>query len=1240
MSKETPKSELDRLIPPEIKNDEFYAAIQKIVRAEDINTILEIGSSSGEGSTEAFVNGIRENPNKPTLFCLEVSKTRFAELQKRYAKDYFVKCYNLSSVFLEEFPKENEIISFYNSNRTALNNYPLEQVLGWLRQDIEYVKNAGVPDKGIEKIKQENEIDCFDIVLIDGSEFTGEAELDEVYGAKYIFLDDINSYKNNRNFQRLINDSSYTLIGGNLQVRNGYAIFKEKIVQPASYTTIQTAVEVIEGFMIPGQEEYLFKKVKLLPEDAVIVEIGSYKGRSTIAMAMACIGTRRKIYCIDTWDGNDSDFPDRNFFETWQRNVQKNGVGQYVVPLQGFSHEILNRWHKLTNDSEVDFIFIDGSHQYLDVLQDFQMSFPLVKNRGWIAFHDVIHTWPGSEKVWKNIAKYYLSNHEYSSSLACGQKDNSLVLSSFQLPVHFFTIVLNGEPFIRYHIEIFKQLPFKWHWHIVEGVADLKHDTAWSSKLGGHISDEIHRNGCSKDGTTEYLDELVRQYPENITVYRKPEGVFWDGKVEMVNAPLENIHEECLVWQVDVDELWTVEQLCTGRHMFISNPEKTAAFYWCWYFVGENLLISTRNCYAENPQQDWLRTWRFKPGMMWAAHEPPVLIEPLPDNQWRNVAEINPFVHEESEERGLIFQHFAYATPEQLKFKEQYYGYQNAVSRWKALQEQTIFPVLLRQYFSWVQDATMIDTAESCGIVPIAQKEKDSHTWKFVQIDTLQKQSVKLKPLIVVDGVFFQLYQTGIARVWKSLLEEWVEHSFAEHIVVLDRAGTAPEIPGIRYRAVPPYDYGRTDCDREMLQQVCYEEDADLFISTYYTTPLSTPSVFITYDMIPEVMGWDLNHPMWREKHHAIQQASTYISISENTARDLVNFFPDISLESVTVAPCGVKSHFFPASIEEVNSFRGNYGISKPYFLLVGTGGGYKNTSLFFQAFAQLYSKQGFDIVCTGSGSLLAPELRAYSSGSVVHMLQLTDEELRAAYSGAMALVYPSKYEGFGLPILEAMACRCPVITCPNASIPEVAGEAALYVNDDDINELTNALCDVQKPDVRKSLIAAGLKQAKKFSWSKMMKIVNSALIEATLLPLNLKDINLIIFPDWFQPEESLGVELEQVIRVIATHPDRSLMTLLVDSSAISEDDANMLLSSVAMNLLMQEDLDVSEGPEISLLGQLSEIQWNSLLPHLHGRIVLEKENEQAITYFKAESIPTCDLDSFQNRETGSFFLN
>ncbi|BAT55078.1 Glycosyl transferase, group 1 [Nostoc sp. NIES-3756] len=1242
MNNKITNSELNRLISPEIHNDDFYTAILQITSQEEIKTILEIGSSSGEGSTQAFFTGIRQNLHKPILFCMEVSKVRFNELNNKYKNEDFVKVYNTSSVPIESFADKQEVIDFYNTTNNNLKLYPLERILDWLKQDIDYVQELGYSGNGINRIKQENGIDYFDLVLIDGSEFTGTAELNEIYGAKYILLDDINTFKNYNNFYKLLKDKNYILIECNHKVRNGYAVFKHRSIAPVSYETLHNAVASVEGFMIPGQEEYLFNKVKSLPEDAVIVEIGSFKGRSTVAMGYACIGTNRKIYAIDTWDGNDSDFAERQFFEIWQQNIEANGIEEYVIPIRGYSHEILAQWQNLTNGKSIDFIFIDGSHQYLDVLKDFEMSFPLVKDGGWMAFHDVIETWPGSERAWHKTAKYFLANHEYSSSLACGQKILSATnSSSVTIPIHFFTIVLNGQPFIRYHIDVFKQLPFKWHWHIVEGVADLKHDTSWSVKLGGYISDEIHKNGLSCDGTTEYINELLALYPENITVYRKPEGVFWDGKKEMVNAPLTNIQEECLLWQVDVDELWTLEQICTSREIFINNPDKTAAFYWCWYFVGEKLIISTRNCYAQNPQQEWLRTWRFKPGYIWAAHEPPILVEPLADGQYRSVASTNPFLHQETEAHGLIFQHFAYVTEEQLSFKEKYYGYKNAVVRWKELQKNNRFPVFLREYFPWVTDETQVDISHQQGIVQIAQKFNEN--WRFLRSEELEEQIAKIyktSPIIVVDGVFFQLYQTGIARVWKSLLEEWANSAFGKHIVVLDRASTAPKIPGIRYRNVGNYDYNNTEADKQILQQICNEEGSDLFISSYYTTPITTPSIFMAHDMIPELFNWNLNHPMWREKHYGIRHAAAYIAVSQNTAKDLVKCFPDIPVESITIAKNGVDHRIFkPCSQERITSFKNKYGINKPYFLLVGVGNGYKNSLLFFQAFSELTSSYGFDIVCTGSGGVLAPECRKYTSGSAVYMLQLSDEELAIAYSGAVALVYPSKYEGFGMPIAEAMACGCPVITCPNASIPEVAGEAAIYIKDDDIDGLANALCEVQKPTARQSLITAGLAQAQNFSWTKMADIVSSALIDATLLPLNLKEINLIIFPDWSVSEESISEELAQVIRTLATHTDSHKTTLLIDTTDISGEDAELFLSSVTMNLLMEEDLDLTDSLEISLVLNLADIQWKTLLPRIRGRIILQNENQQALIPVKADTLASYPLITFSQEQDKEFFF-
>lgn len=139
---------------------------------------------------------------------------------------------------------------------------------------------------------------------------------------------------------------------------------------------------------------------------------------------------------------------------------------------------------------------------------------------------------------------------------------------------------------------------------------------------------------------------------------------------------------------------------------------------------------------------------------------------------------------------------------------------------------------------------------------------------------------------------------------------------------------------------------------------------------------------------------------------------------------------------------------------------------------------------------------------------------------------------------------------------------------------------------------------------------------------------------------LRLRDINLIVFPDWSQPEDLLFQDLINLLRVVATHQDKSNITLLVDIGNISDKDAELAISGVIMHLFMEEEIDVEEGPEISLLGELSEMQWSAFLPHIHARVVLERENQQAIARAKTQSLPFYELDSFSDRQTESFFFD
>ncbi|PHX56586.1 hypothetical protein CP500_004770 [Tychonema bourrellyi FEM_GT703] len=131
-----------------------------------------------------------------------------------------------------------------------------------------------------------------------------------------------------------------------------------------------------------------------------------------------------------------------------------------------------------------------------------------------------------------------------------------------------------------------------------------------------------------------------------------------------------------------------------------------------------------------------------------------------------------------------------------------------------------------------------------------------------------------------------------------------------------------------------------------------------------------------------------------------------------------------------------------------------------------------------------------------------------------------------------------------------------------------------------------------------------------------------SAELDDFLNNLRLREINIILFPDWQQPEESLCLQLEGVITLLFAQKDPSKITALLDTSNISEEDANLVLSSVIMSILMQQDLDETDVPEVSLLGNLTEIHWKALLPCINYRVVLENENQQAVIQAGAENLP------------------
>lgn len=218
---------LDEVIPPEIRNDRLAATLRRIASEPEVRTILEEGSSSGDGSTDAFVRGALENPNgPPELHCIELSPARFRRLKKRHGDRPFVHCHNVSAVRSGRLMDMETIREFCSGVRPWLRRRSVQRYAQWLADDLRHAGDDERDVDGILRIKERFGRRRFGAVLLDGSEFAGPSVLDDVYGSLYLILDDIRALKNHGNHRRLRRDPRYTLVERSWWLRNGYAVFR------------------------------------------------------------------------------------------------------------------------------------------------------------------------------------------------------------------------------------------------------------------------------------------------------------------------------------------------------------------------------------------------------------------------------------------------------------------------------------------------------------------------------------------------------------------------------------------------------------------------------------------------------------------------------------------------------------------------------------------------------------------------------------------------------------------------------------------------------------------------------------------------------------------------------------------------------------------------------------------------------------------------------------------------------
>lgn len=228
-----------------------------------------------------------------------------------------------------------------------------------------------------------------------------------------------------------------------------------------------------------------------------------------------------------------------------------------------------------------------------------------------------------------------------------------------------------------------------------------------------------------------------------------------------------------------------------------------------------------------------------------------------------------------------------------------------------------------------------------------------------------------------------------------------------------------------------------------------------------------------------------------------LPMASHFLTISEYVRQEILDEFK-LPPEMVTTVPLAPDPHFSPRPVEQVTDTLARLGIRKPYLLFVGTLEPRKNLQLLIKALPLL--RREISLVLAGwSGwgdKAWLRNLQALGlAGRVILPGHIGDEDLARLYSGASALVYPSLYEGFGLPILEAMACGCPVVCANSSCLPETAGGAAILVSPHDPEELAAALESLLEDEaIRAALIARGLARAARFSWAETARQTRAVL--------------------------------------------------------------------------------------------------------------------------------------------------
>jgi glycosyltransferase involved in cell wall biosynthesis len=348
--------------------------------------------------------------------------------------------------------------------------------------------------------------------------------------------------------------------------------------------------------------------------------------------------------------------------------------------------------------------------------------------------------------------------------------------------------------------------------------------------------------------------------------------------------------------------------------------------------------------------------------------------------------------------------------------------------------------------------------------------------------------------------------QSGIDRYLRGLLSALPEALGDDRLTVfaardaIDPRGWFALRPAPGFTGYRPLRIG---WEQMGLPRAIRAEQLDLFHGAAFALParLSVPGVVTIHDLA--FLKWPEQVPkrraiyLTRAVTSAAARAQRLIAVSEATKRDVVELLK-VDPDRVDVTPLGVDPRFRRPPAEEIAEFRQQNELARPFILAVGTREPRKNLPALVRAFARVKESIPHDLVHAGGSGWLPEELdRAIAEARLGDRLRFVDfvphDDLPRWYAAADCFVMPSLYEGFGLPLLEAMACGAPAIATNRSSLPEVAGGAA-FLCETDADSIATALATVlHDGELRQALHLAGPERAKPFTWQRTAELTSAS---------------------------------------------------------------------------------------------------------------------------------------------------